>query len=274
MVKTEPTAPPAPVRVTVRGPVGPAVQQYAEQKIGHVCHYAHQPVLSAHVVLTMSTDPARQRPAIAEATLDVTGTFVRAQVAAEEMLEAVDLLEDRLRRRLVQHEDRVRTRHRWIGLATEHEWRHGDLPSQRPEHFPRPAEERQVIRRKTFALEPMTPDEAAFDMELLGHDFLLFTDLSSGQDAVIWRTDGGYRVQGEVSAAERAGTASPVEFDGPVPTLTEEEAMRRLDLTGTPFVFYREPAGGRGRVLYLRYDGHCGVITAAEQAPPRQRAQA
>jgi hypothetical protein len=128
-----------------------------------------------------------------------------------------------------------------------------------------------VIRRKTFALEPMTPDEAAFDMDLLGHDFLLFTDLSSGQDAVIWRTDTGYRVQGEVSASERASTASPVEFDGPVPTLTEEEALQRLDLTGAPFVFHRDPETRRGRVLYLRYDGHCGVITAGAQSPPRQR---
>lgn len=263
MARTDPTAPPAPVRVTVRGHVGPAVQEYAERKIGHVCHYAHQPVLSAHAVLTLFADPARQRPALAEATLDVNGTFVRAQVAAEEMLEAVDLLEDRLRRRLVQHQDRERTRHRWIGVAAEHEWRHGDLPTQRPERFPRPAEDRQLIRRKTFALEPLTPDEAAFDMELLGHDFLLFTDLSSGHDAVVWRTETGYRVQGDVSAAERASTASQVEFDGPVPTLTEEEALQRLDLTGAPFVFYLDPGTARGRILYLRYDGHCGVIEAA-----------
>jgi ribosomal subunit interface protein len=260
--------------VTVRGQVGPAVQQYAEQKIGHVCRYAHEPVLSAHAVLTLSADPARQRPAIAEATLDVNGTFLRAQVAAEEMLESVDLLEDRLRRRLVQHQDRERTRHRWIGIAAEHEWRHGDVPAQRPEHFPRAAEDRQVIRRKSFALEPMTPDEAAFDMQLLGHDFLLFTDLSSGQDAVIWRTESGFRVQGEVSASERASTASPVDFDGPVPTLTEDEALQRLDLTGAAFVFYLDPDTHRGRVLYLRYDGHCGVITPAVQAPPRQRTKA
>jgi ribosomal subunit interface protein len=251
--------------------VGAALQEYAGQKIGHVCHYAHEPVLSAHVVLTLAADPARQRPAIAEATLDVNGTSVRAQVAAEEMLEAVDLLEDRLRRRLVQHQDRERTRHRWIGIATAHEWRHGDLPTQRPEYFPRPAEERQVIRRKTFALEPMTPDEAAFDMELLGHDFLLFTDLDSGQDAVIWRSEGGYRVQGEVSTSERASTASAVAFDGPVPVLTDAEAQRRLDLTGAPFVFYLDPDSGRGRVLYLRYDGHCGVITASTPAPPPPR---
>jgi ribosomal subunit interface protein len=247
MGRTEPAAPPVPVRVTVRGHVEQAAREYAEKRIAHVCRYAHEPVLSAHAVLTLASDPARQRPAIAEATLDVNGTPLRAQVAAEQMPEAVDLLVDRLRGRLVQHQERARARHRWVGSAAEHEWRHGDLPTQRPEHFPRPAEERQVVRRKTFALEPLTPDEAAFDMDLLGHDFLLFTDLSTGSDAVVFRTDDGYAVRGDDAA----------------PTLTEAEARQRLDVAGEPFVFYTDATSGRGRVLYLRYDGHCGLITAA-----------
>jgi ribosomal subunit interface protein len=248
-----------------------AAQEYAEKKIGHVCRYAHEPVLSAHAVLTLASDPARQRPAIAEATLDVNGTFVRAQVAAEQMPEAVDLLADRLRGRLVQKQERVRSRHRWIGSAAEHEWRHGDLPTQRPEHFPRPAEDRQVVRRKTFALEPMTPDEAAFDMELLGHDFLLFTDLSTGSDAVVFRTDDGYAVRGDVATAERASTATQIRFEGPAPTLTEADALQRLDVGNEPFVFYLDASSGRGRILYLRYDGHCGLIMASTEPPiPKQ----
>lgn len=271
MARTQDIAPPVPVRVTARGRLGRPVQEYAERKIGHVCDYAHEPVLDAHVVLTLTADPARERPAIAEATLDVSGTFVRAQVAAPKMHEAIDLLADRLRRRLVQHQDRARTRHRWIGVAAEHEWRHGDLPTERPEHFPRATEDRQVVRRKSFALSPLTPDEAAFDMELVGHDFLLFTDLLTGADAVISRTDDEYRVVGDVATSERVHTAAPIRFVGPAPRLTESEALQRLDVAGEPFVFYLDPDTGRGRVLYLRYDGHCGLITANPRKLPRQR---
>ena len=91
-------------------------------------------------------------------------------------------MESRLRRQLVQLRDRTRTRHRWTRhrstlSAGEHEWRHGDRPREQEPWFPRPAESREVVRRKTFAAEPMTVDEAAWEMDLLDHDFYLYTDL-------------------------------------------------------------------------------------------------
>lgn len=251
-----------PVQVTGRGPVPPEMREYAATKIGHVVRYAHEPVLDVSVVLTVTEDPARERPALAEAAVDVNGTQVRAAMAATAMGEAIDMLEDRLRRNLVQHEDRIRTRHRWIGLPAEHQWRHGDLPTPRRDGFPRPPEERQVIRRKTFALTPVTVDEAAYEMDLLGHDFYLFIEVVSGADALVRHDDeGGYVVHGDV--LPQPHPSGKVTYDGPAAELTDEEARTRLEVGGEPFVFYRDPGTGRGRVLYLRYDGHYGLITPA-----------
>jgi ribosomal subunit interface protein len=189
-----------PFVVTLRGSVPDRAAAYAEEKVRRVGEVANQPVLSTHVVLTIAGDPARDRPAIAEATLDVNGFSVRAQAAAGDLLGAVDLLEDRLRRKLVQHQDRVRTRSRWIGASGAAGWRHGELPSSRPPSYPRPVEERMIVRRKTFGLDPQTLDEAAFDMDLLGHDFYLFTDAGTGHDALVRRTEeGGYAYRGQVS---------------------------------------------------------------------------
>ena len=188
------SAPAPEVQVTVRGGEVPVdSRDYAAEKIGHVAAYSARPVLYAHVVLEVVADPARTRPALAEATLDVNGTPLRAHVAAAGMHEAVDLLEGRLRRQLVQLEGRVQNRHHRTGVAGEHEWRHGDLPQERPEYRARPVEERTVVRHKMLALHATTPDEAVGDMEQVGHDFFLFTDRSSGQDAVVYRlTGGGY----------------------------------------------------------------------------------
>ena len=255
-------APEPTVEVTVRGPIPLRVQDYATKKIGHVLTYTSSPVLHAKVVLMMTADPAREHPALAEATLDVNGSLVRAHVAAVHMWEAIDLLEARLRRRLVQLEGRVRTRHRWLGVVSEHEWRRGDLPPARPEYFPRLVAQREVVRRKTFAMEPQTLDEAAFDMELLGHDFYLFTDVASGKEALIFRkSDGGFGLRGEVGVAELSRSVAEVDFQGPAPTMTEEDAVAHLNRAGEPFVFYLSPTSGRGRVLYRRYDGHYGLIT-------------
>lgn len=254
---------PVQVDVHVRGDVSRDDARYAAEKIEHVMGFANQSILSAKAVLTMAPDPALERPARVESTLDVNGTQVRAHAVASDMTGAIDILEDKLRKNLVQHQDRERTRHRWIGIASKREWRHGDLPTARESYFPRPPEERDVLRRKTFALAPMTPDEAAYEMELLGHDFYLFTDSRSGKDAVVYRDGTGrFAIRGE--AVVEAESAPLVEMVGSAPVLSEQEAVDRLDLSGEPFVFYLDPETRRGRVLYIRYDGHYGLITASD----------
>jgi hypothetical protein len=40
-------------------------------------------------------------------------------------------------------------------------------------------------------------------------------------------------------------------------------AIDRLELSGEPFAFFRDPGSGRGHVVYHRYDGHYGLITPA-----------
>lgn len=234
------------VQVTSRGEVPHRQEEYAAQKLSEVVRYTRQPVRSVQVVLEVSADPARVHPSIAEATLDVDGAPVRAHVAADRLHEAVDLLEARLRRQLVQLQDRTRTRHRWTRVVGEHEWRHGAEPTSRDAFFPRPVDEREVVRRKEFALGRQTFDEAAFDMELLGHEFYLFVDAASGDEAVV----------------HRVAPAQYVRL-GPPAALSEAQAKERLDVGGEPFVFFRESGGRPAKVLYRRYDGHYGLITAA-----------
>jgi ribosomal subunit interface protein len=250
------------IEIVSRGPVPESATEYARTKIDHVTGYANHPVLAARVVLTSAQDPAMERPERAEASLDVNGTQIRAHALASDMTGAVDLLEEKLQKNLVQFQDRERTRHRWIGVASEGEWRHGDLPAAQEDHFRRPPQEREIVRRKTFALAPMTPDEAAYEMGLLGHDFYLFTDSGTGKDAVVYRNGTGrFAIRGE-SVVE--GESAPlVEMVGSAPTLSDSEATTRLELSGEPFVFYLDPESGRGKVLYIRYDGHYGLITAA-----------
>lgn len=251
----------ADVTVTTRGKVPVRMVTYARNKVAKVYRYSHDEVRSAHVVLTVARDPARTRPALAEAALTFDGTRVRAQAAAPTMREAIDDLVDRLQNALVQHGDTVETRHRWLDTQRPHEWRHGSAATPMLDHYRRPAEEREVVRRKTFALEPLTVEEAAFDMDLLGHDFYLFVDRDSGNDAVVSCTAAGYAVRGAMAPPK--GTWLPVRYDGPAPMLTDEEARERLDLAGEPFLFYLDRSTRRGRVLYLRYDGHYGLIEAA-----------
>ncbi|MGA8253613.1 MAG: HPF/RaiA family ribosome-associated protein, partial [Mycobacterium sp.] len=61
----------------------PETAEYARSKIGELGRYTSRPVLQARVKLTRHRDPAVQRPVVAQASLDVDGRLVRAQVQAE-----------------------------------------------------------------------------------------------------------------------------------------------------------------------------------------------
>ncbi|OBI13088.1 MULTISPECIES: sigma 54 modulation/S30EA ribosomal C-terminal domain-containing protein [unclassified Mycobacterium] len=253
------------VQVATRD-VLPAEAEYARSKVGELARYASRPVRHARVRLTRHRDPAVQRPVVAQANLDVDGRPVRAQVQADTAREAVDLLAARLRRRLERAAAHWEAR-RGERPAGPDEWRHESQPAHRPSYFPRPPGQRRVIRRKSFTMAPCTLDDAADEMDLLDYDFHLFTEKGTGIAGVLYRAGPtGYRLAlaapalaGQVSEHALPVTISPQ----PLPCLTEEGAADRLAALGLPFLFFLHADYGCASVLYLRYDGHYGLITPA-----------
>jgi ribosome-associated translation inhibitor RaiA len=251
------------VEVSTAGTVTDQAKQHAVAKVQHVMARVTTPVLFARVKLRHLGDPAAQRPAQAEGLLDVNGRAVRAHAAEATMTEAINELADRLGQRLLGQPHWSRAE----GVPPETgEWRRDNRPSPPVAWFERPPDERQLVKRKTIADEPMTVDEAVFDMDLLDYDFYLFTELASGQDAVVSRSpNDGLELQ--VLHPERMEppvTTPPVALrSAPTPTLTVEDAREWLEAGDGPMVFFADSASGRGSVLYRRYDGHYGIVTPA-----------
>lgn len=259
----EPGAEPLQIESLVRGEVPANAVEYALKRIGRLAELIDEPILFARVTLTHAGDPARQRPELAQAFLDVNGEAVRAQVAAGSMLEAIDLLQEHLRDKIQHRNARREALQRWSGQAEVREWRHGDVASKRPEYFDRPVDERKLVRLKSFATEELTPDEAIFDMEQLGYDFYLFRDLASGIDCVVERgTKDQYLLTPlEAFGADIGPNAYRIETSMLTPPrLSVNEAIERLNISGEPFVFFRNAATLDGNVCYHRYDGNYGLI--------------
>jgi hypothetical protein len=112
---------------------------------------------------------------------------------------------------------------------------------------------------------PGDTSQAAAEAELLDYDFHLFTEKSTGEDAVIHRSGAGYRLTLAYPQTRRLGLIGPSidVIPVPAPRLTVAEAKSRLEASNEPFLFFRDAATGRGNVIYLRYDGNFGLI-----APP------
>lgn len=267
-MKKRPTAMPTPeIQVEVQGDVPRDAAQYARGKVAALLDLARDPILFARVRLVQTRNPATQRPAVASASVDVNGRQARAHVAAATMAEAIDLLNDRLALQVDRLRQDWQSRRGTVPKPGPHEWRHGSEPTHRPDYFPRPEHEREVVRHKSFALARETPDEAAFEMETMDYDFHLFTDLATDEDSIIYRAPPtGWRLaQAHPRRVELGKTAVSVTVSPqPPPRLDVAGAKARLDATGQPFVFFLDAATGRGNVLYHRYDGHYGLISPAE----------
>lgn len=253
------------VQAEARGAVPQEMVGFAVSRVGTLLRVAPEPVLFARVKLTIVADPAVRCRAITQVSVDLNGRLIRAQAAGRTMREAVEHACDRLRVRL------DRAARNWEAIRGGRpvpgpgEWRHQSLPATRLPYYPRPAEKRSVMRRKSYTLARETPDEVVAEAELMEYDFHLFTEKTTGEDAAIYRIAGGYRLQLAHQRTDRLGPvdSSVTVNEAPPPRLSVSQAATWLEASGEPFLFFSDADTGRGNLLYHRYDGHYGLITPA-----------
>jgi hypothetical protein len=131
----------------------------------------------------------------------------------------------------------------------------------------------QLVRRKSFVLQGITPLEAVAVMDAMDYDVYLFSDFEAGEDAVVYRAGpSGLRLARQHQMYPPGWSWSPaaatppvplVVNSHPVPTLTDAEAEDRMREQNLHFLFYTDPGTGRGGLLYPRYDGGLGLIVPA-----------
>lgn len=261
------TATSAPsIHLHTRGRVLPEDIDYARLKIAAALDSAQAPVHFVRAKLGVLPDPAVEAPAVVQVNVNLNGRLVRAQAACRTLHEAIDQVQDRLSDRLRRADrDWEAIRGGRADLDAQQWRRHGPAPAG-PSYLPSTELDRQVWRHKAFTLGRSTVDEAAFEMDMLGYQFHLFTEKGSGVDSVLLRTaDHGYELLQLNPRPDRI-TEGWLEYTvstHPAPVLRVEKAMDHLDLTGWPFVFFSDAETGRGCVLYHRYDGHYGLVTPA-----------
>ncbi|MFJ9453569.1 sigma 54 modulation/S30EA ribosomal C-terminal domain-containing protein [Kitasatospora sp. NPDC101447] len=120
----------------------------------------------------------------------------------------------------------------------------------------------RIVRRKEPALVWCSPEAAARTMDAMDYDIHLFTDPATETDAVVYRVGPtGYRLARTVAAGPPGRRTVPITLSPHgAPRLTEAQAVERLEGAELPFLFFAQPADGRGRVLYRRFDGRLGLI--------------
>ena len=153
-----------------------ALRAYAEEKIGHLQHYFDH-IIDAHV--TMRTERSMQ---IVDVTLHLPNYIIKAEERSADLYASIDLVRDRLEQQIRKYKTRLIDRHhRQNGKAQAAE------ASSREET----EEGVRIVRSKRFSVKPMHAEDAAHQMDLLGHSFFVFINAETEQLNVLYRRKSG-----------------------------------------------------------------------------------
>jgi putative sigma-54 modulation protein len=126
---------------------------------------------------------------VLEVKLHAGPFMLHAEERSDDFKSATDLVFEKLERQVRRYHDRL-TDHLGRNSRTDAA---ALAPSPEPEP---PVEEKadpRILRVKRFEVKPMTPEEAALQMDLLEHDFFVFVNAQTQQVSVIYRRrDAGY----------------------------------------------------------------------------------
>lgn len=162
-----------------------ALRGAAEERIGRLSRFLDG-MDRAEVHLYEERNPRiADKKDVCEVTLEGHGHHVRTKVAAADPFAAVDAaaqkLEHQLHKLKTKLVGRSHPRNRSNGHAVVPDL--DDLDDLEPTS--------EIIRTKQLSSKPMTVEEAVLQLELLGHDFYLFTNASTERANVLYRRKAG-----------------------------------------------------------------------------------
>lgn len=140
---------------------------------------------SADVEITEEQNPRRAEERFrVEITASAAGSLVRVEGAAGTPEAAVDLTAERFAQQMRKLKERLITRSRRADKKHLNEAARGVEDSL---EFGGPL----IVRTKQFVMKPMTPEEAALQMDMLGHDFFFFQSAETDLPSVLYRRRDG-----------------------------------------------------------------------------------
>ena len=204
------------VIVTARNTeITPEFRDLVESKLDKVSLF-YPRAQRVDVELTRERNPRQAgRAERIELTVHGKGPVIRAEAVAADRYSAIDLAAAKLFERLRRLRDRSKDRRRYqvavaepelaapaedaaaaAAVAAVAEAAAADALASAADLQPGESREEQlgdspvIVRQKVHAAEPMTVDEALYQMELVGHPFFLFIDADTRQPCVVYHRTG------------------------------------------------------------------------------------
>lgn len=153
----------------------PALRGYVEKKVGRIERFIDQPV---EAQVNLYVERGRH---IVEVTANVNGLLIRGEEATNDMYASIDLVANKLEKQVQRYRSKFRSQRQ----------KEAAEPDSAVEAAPEA--DGRLIKTKRFPVKPLPVEEAIIQMNLLSHDFFVFTNAESEQVNVLYRRkDGNY----------------------------------------------------------------------------------
>lgn len=163
--------------------VTPGLRDTIEQKLGKLERYFTP---ETEIIVTLSVEKERQK---IEVTIPVKGNIIRSEQTSSDMYVSIDLVEEIIERQLRKYKNKLVARSQGhptasSGNAFKKEFFEEEIDA--PED-----DEIRIVRTKKFGIKPMFPEDACIQMELLGHNFFVFSNAETDEVNVVYRRKDG-----------------------------------------------------------------------------------
>jgi len=174
-----------------------ALKEYTEAKIEKATHHYKDIVKEADIHLSIEKNP-RVSFQTAEVTIFANGTIIRAEEKTENLYSSIDLVSNKLCRKLRKykernnktvHKNQFKNKESFPIENTESRFLDKSLFKEGMEaSLPEPS-----IKNKYFEMTPISSEEARKQLDLIDHDFYVFRNKKNNELQVIYkRNHGGY----------------------------------------------------------------------------------
>ena len=129
------------------------------------------------IIVTLSVEKERQK---IEVTIPVKGNMIRSEQVSNDMYVSIDLVEEVIERQLKKYKKKLIDK-KQSAVSFNKEFIEKDYDTD--DHI-------EIIRRKSFGMKPMYPEDACVQMELLGHNFFVFRNAESDEVCGVYKRNG------------------------------------------------------------------------------------
>jgi putative sigma-54 modulation protein len=160
------------------------IRNYAERKIKNKIVKILDKVIKLEIKFIFEKNPRINLNSLIEVTIFTAGAVIRATDSGTDVFEAVDKVISKLERQVKKYREKLISK----GRKDNNRKKAGEPENNEQKTRSIDSKIRKtIVKTKTFALKPVSPEEAILQMELLGHDFFVFINSETERTAVVYR---------------------------------------------------------------------------------------